>query len=114
MKALPELGVYVLIHLKECFVENCCWSVAKLIKNGDFSRNKEHPYKWQFAGITWDDHMVDGWDYLPEEKCKDWKEGIEKINAPIILQTVRSGEWKYDGKAFVFCPWCGEKLKEAK
>lgn len=45
--------------------------------------------------------------------CQDWKGNIGKVNAPIILQSVRSGgAYQFDGKAFVFCPWCSKPLTE--
>ena len=51
---------------------------------------------------------------MSECSCPDWKPQIEKVNAPIQLQSVRSGfRWKYDGKPFKFCPWCGHELDEA-
>jgi hypothetical protein len=44
--------------------------------------------------------------------CPDWEPQIAKINGPISLQSVRSGgAYQYDGKQFVFCPWCGSRLK---
>lgn len=44
--------------------------------------------------------------------CPDFLTQIEKVNAPIMLQSVRSGfVWKYEGKPFVHCPWCGKKLR---
>lgn len=43
--------------------------------------------------------------------CKDWEPEIKKLNGPITLQSVRSGgAYKYDGKPFNFCPWCGKRL----
>jgi len=47
--------------------------------------------------------------------CSDWKETLPKLNAPIQLQSARSGfKWQYDGTPFRFCPWCGEELKEKR
>jgi len=49
----------------------------------------------------------------PRCDCEDWIPECEKINAPIQLQSARSGfRWQYDGKPFKFCPWCGKKLKD--
>ena len=46
-------------------------------------------------------------------KCVGWLNNIEKVNAPIILQSLRCGNrFKYDGERFEFCPWCGKKLEE--
>jgi hypothetical protein len=43
--------------------------------------------------------------------CLDWKRNIDKLNAPILLQTARSGgSYQYDGEQFRFCPWCGCEL----
>lgn len=45
--------------------------------------------------------------------CSDWKENIDKVNAPMVLQSLRSGgEYQYEGKQFTHCPWCGKKLEE--
>jgi hypothetical protein len=46
--------------------------------------------------------------------CADWDENIAKLNAPILLQTARSGgSYQYSGKKFVYCPWCGKSLTGA-
>jgi len=42
--------------------------------------------------------------------CDKWKANIDKINAPITLQAVKSGTAGYDGDYFEFCPWCGKPL----
>jgi hypothetical protein len=43
--------------------------------------------------------------------CPDWEPELKKINGPIVLQSVRSGgAYRYNGKQFIFCPWCGERL----
>lgn len=39
--------------------------------------------------------------------CPEWEPGIETLNAPIILQSVRAGRDLYTGVPFRFCPWCG-------
>jgi hypothetical protein len=46
--------------------------------------------------------------------CPDWESGIEKINGPIILDQVRTGNYVDENyfKKFVYCPWCGEKVRE--
>lgn len=44
------------------------------------------------------------------ECCPDWKPQTDFLNGPIVIQTVRSGfTWKYPGKQFNYCPWCGRK-----
>jgi hypothetical protein len=45
-------------------------------------------------------------------ECDGWKENIDKINAPYMLNLSAIGQ--YDGKAFSFCPWCGTSIKEEK
>ena len=41
--------------------------------------------------------------------CPDWQPGLAKINGFIVLQSIRVGKDLYDGKPFIFCPWCGAK-----
>jgi hypothetical protein len=43
--------------------------------------------------------------------CNYYQTGLDKINAPIILQSVRDSSYIYDGRLFKYCPWCGKKLK---
>lgn len=43
--------------------------------------------------------------------CIDWKQNIDKLNSPFVLQSARSGgKSQYNGKVFEFCPWCGKNL----
>lgn len=43
--------------------------------------------------------------------CQDFETQVEIVNGPIVLQTIRSGgAYKYPGKPFKFCPWCGDEL----
>ena len=43
--------------------------------------------------------------------CKEWEDNIDKINAPMILQSARSGgRYQYEGITFKYCPWCGNPL----
>jgi hypothetical protein len=45
--------------------------------------------------------------------CADWEPQIAIVNGPIALQSVRSGgAYKYPGKQFIFCPWCGNRLTD--
>ena len=44
--------------------------------------------------------------------CLDWRENIDKVNGPIVLQSIRAGRDLYTGKPFVYCPWCGRCLLE--
>jgi hypothetical protein len=46
------------------------------------------------------------------QACSDWEPQIKKIDGPIHLASVRAGRDLFDGKAFVYCPWCGTKLIE--
>jgi hypothetical protein len=49
-----------------------------------------------------------------QECCKDWEIQIHKINAPIILQCLRTGRTTYDGLPFQYCPWCGNKREDSR
>ena len=40
--------------------------------------------------------------------CKDWETGMNKINDFIVFGWTH--RMLYDGKKFVYCPWCGKKL----
>ena len=42
-------------------------------------------------------------------KCKDWEENISKVNSGFMMTWVHGGTG-YDGKVFVYCPWCGSEL----
>jgi len=42
--------------------------------------------------------------------CSDWRENIEAINGPIVLQQIRSGLHEWRGNPFEYCPWCGSIL----
>lgn len=46
--------------------------------------------------------------------CKDWKENNDKLSAGFSLLFARNPDtYKgYEGKQFIYCPWCGERLKE--
>lgn len=44
--------------------------------------------------------------------CKEWQENISKVDAPVILQAIRSGTIGYTGLCFKYCPWCGTTLIE--
>lgn len=46
--------------------------------------------------------------------CDDYLPMVQKINNIIELQSVRTGNLNLlgeDYKHFVYCPWCGDKLK---
>lgn len=42
--------------------------------------------------------------------CKSYKDNIDKVNGPIILEGLRYGTKGYSGEHFRFCPWCGKPL----
>lgn len=42
--------------------------------------------------------------------CPDFRENIDKINGPFVLQRARGGVG-YQGKRFKYCPWCGSELE---
>jgi hypothetical protein len=46
--------------------------------------------------------------------CPDWPVQIEKVNGPIVLQSLRAGRDLYDGIPFRYCPWCGRKRPDKK
>lgn len=43
--------------------------------------------------------------------CRDWKENIDKVNAGFTMLHIH-GQGGYNGKLFVYCPWCGEILED--
>jgi hypothetical protein len=47
---------------------------------------------------------------MPKCICLDWRENINKVDAPIILAGIRSSRPGYTGKKFTHCPWCGSEL----
>jgi hypothetical protein len=42
--------------------------------------------------------------------CEDWKENIPTILDAWISYYHRYGV-EYEGKLFIYCPWCGEELE---
>ncbi len=44
--------------------------------------------------------------------CKDFKENADEVNKPWGLWASHGESKGYEGKPFIYCPWCGEKLKE--
>jgi len=46
--------------------------------------------------------------------CSEWADNIDKVNAPMQLQAIRSGTSGYVGVYFKFCPWCGKALEQRK
>jgi hypothetical protein len=43
--------------------------------------------------------------------CKDWKENIGYIDGMVTMSVIH-GSKGYEGKKFIFCPWCSKKLEE--
>jgi hypothetical protein len=52
----------------------------------------------------------------PETKiactCRDWQENIDYLNAMLLLKWTHGGKG-YEGKPFVYCPWCGTRIATA-
>lgn len=48
----------------------------------------------------------------PTPCCPDWEPGIKKLDAPIVLQSIRASRDLYTGKPFNFCPWCGQARQQ--
>ena len=44
--------------------------------------------------------------------CTDWKINILKVDSAAVLAWTHGME--YDGKKFIYCPWCGTKLRESE
>jgi hypothetical protein len=45
--------------------------------------------------------------------CKEFKENLPKVNAPIFLFNARNPGRGYDGVPFRYCPWCSALLIES-
>jgi len=45
--------------------------------------------------------------------CNEWDKNIEKVNGPIVLQSILAGRDIYDGMPFKFCPWCGNDIEDS-
>ena len=43
--------------------------------------------------------------------CKDFEENMIELNKPWGLWASHGESKGYEGKPFIYCPWCGEKLK---
>lgn len=44
--------------------------------------------------------------------CDYYQNGMDKINSFIVTASIRAGENMYDGKPFVYCPWCGANTRK--
>jgi len=42
--------------------------------------------------------------------CNNWKNNMRLIDNAISVAIIH--HWKYTGKPFVYCPWCGNPLVE--
>lgn len=54
---------------------------------------------------------------IPTCSCKDYDAQINIIDSYIMEESLRQGTDTYlerGGIPFVFCPWCGKKLKREK
>jgi len=45
--------------------------------------------------------------------CEDWEPNIELVNEPLGLWNAHGGNG-YEGKQFVYCPWCGMHLRSER
>jgi hypothetical protein len=41
--------------------------------------------------------------------CRDWAENIPYLDDMLLLRWLHGGK-QYEGKPFVYCPWCGTRL----
>jgi len=48
-------------------------------------------------------------DSIWECNCPDWKENLPIINDAFAFKVLH-GSNGYEGKPFIYCPWCGKKL----
>jgi len=48
--------------------------------------------------------------------CDDWAKNIDILNGPLLQLNARNPQQdnSYNGKIFVYCPWCAAKLVEDK
>jgi hypothetical protein len=44
--------------------------------------------------------------------CRDWAENIPYLDDMLLLRWLHGGK-QYEGKPFVYCPWCGTRLTSA-
>ena len=42
--------------------------------------------------------------------CKDWEYGMTQLDGFIMFGFTHG--YKYAGKPFVYCPWCGKQIKD--
>lgn len=42
--------------------------------------------------------------------CKRWERSFERIKAAQIIAHLHG--YQYNGDTFIYCPWCGEALKD--
>ena len=43
--------------------------------------------------------------------CKDWQHGMTQLDGFIMFGFTHG--YKYAGRPFVYCPWCGKQIKDA-
>ena len=41
--------------------------------------------------------------------CEDWKRGMAQLDGFVMLGFTQG--YKYTGKPFIYCPWCGKQIK---
>ena len=44
--------------------------------------------------------------------CHDWAENMPYLNDMLLFRWIHGGK-QYEGKPFVYCPWCGRRLTSA-
>jgi hypothetical protein len=56
---------------------------------------------------------TDAHETKPPCMCLDWQENIGFLNSMLLLKWNHGGKG-YEGKPFVYCPWCGQPLQVIK
>ena len=47
-------------------------------------------------------------------ECGDWKASNHQIEQMMVFTQIMGDCPPYTGAFYVYCPWCGEKLKEVE
>jgi hypothetical protein len=85
-------------------------ALAELVSDEEIMEETENPEKTakEVKNVFLD--AVEKYKKCTEkEKCMDWKESMEQITGAQLLADAHG--IVYTGKSFIFCPWCGEKIK---
>lgn len=63
-----------------------------------------------FRETSWPENIITNSEIKTKDcVCNDWKTENNKINSFIVLGNAH--QMIYNGKKFLFCPWCGQDLK---